>query len=169
MATSTKSETIHFCGIRAALLVLHSLADVAEFLDRAVPQASLGGPVSERHAVEAATGCSPLPSTTQHKLHPVRWHMYKSNVRSAPFIACWDSMLGGYVCFTMGTSQRLPHFVSALSKEIDMNNLVLASPVMHGHFCTEFGVKGSGISSRIRAHVVTFLCSLALSGWAVRV
>ena len=63
----------------------------------------------------------------------------------------------------------MPHFVPPLGKDTDMNNLVLASPVMHGHICTEFGVERSGISSRIRAHVVTFLRSLALSGWAVRV
>ena len=118
----TKSETTHSCGIRAALLVLQSLADVAEIFDRAVPQASLGGPVPERHAVEAATGCSPLPSTTQHKLHPVRWHMYTRSVRSTLFVACWDSMLGRYLCFLMGTLQRMPHPVSAVGKDTDMNN-----------------------------------------------
>ena len=63
----------------------------------------------------------------------------------------------------------MPHIVSAMDKDTDMNNLVLASPVMHGHICTEFGVKSSGIPSRIRAHVVTLLYSLALSGWAGRV
>lgn len=69
----------YFCGIHAALLVLHTLADVGEAVDRPVPQPPLDSPVSESHTAVGATGCEPIPTTRQHAMHAARRQRYNSN------------------------------------------------------------------------------------------